>query len=481
MIILGTNSIKDTGYTVANSCRFNDGSSDNLSRTFGTNNSGVYKWTYSFWIKRAALGTSQDITTAAVDGNNVGVIRFNSTDVLEIYDYQSAYKLRKVTNRVFRDTSAWYHIVISNDNSVSSPVLGLYINGVQETSFSTDTNYTQNQATIFNKNIGNKIGINYNAGGSFFDGYISEAVFIDGQALDPTSFGEFDEDSGIWKPISVSGLTFGTNGFYLDFESSGSLGNDAVGSNNFTANNLTAVDQSTDTCTNNFATLNSLVTYGTNQNALSEGNTTLTGISYHRPSPPTISVNSGKWYFEAKALSGTTTKWWIGLCDTEYDTNNQGAIGSTANYIWGYDGTTNAVNQRSQAIYGNDLRDGGGNIAISGIFSAGTIAVNDIYAMAVDLDNQKVWYSKNGVWNNGSGGESTTFNASTPDSTNIDAGRDYLIGIGAENSKFSINYGSPSYAISSGNTDGNDRGNFEYAVPSGYLSLCTANLSEVLS
>ena len=103
-----------------------------------------------------------------------------------------------------------------------------------------------------------------------------------------------------------------------------------------------------------------------------------------------------------------------------------------------------------------------------------------IYAMAVDLYNQKVWYSKNGVWNNGSGGESTTFNASTPDSTNIDAGRDYLIGIGAENSKFSINYGSPSYAISSGNTDGNDRGNFEYAVPSGYLSLCTANLSEVL-
>ena len=243
----------------------------------------------------------------------------------------------------------------------------------------------------------------------------------------------------------------------------------------FSSGTLTKTE---DSPSNVFATLNPLVTYGTNQNALSEGNNTLTGNwdGVHS----SIGVTSGKWYFEAKALSGTSTKWWIGLCDTEYDTNNQGATSSTANYIWGYDGTTNAVNQRSQIIYGNDLRDGGSNIAISGIFSAGTIAVNDIYAMAVDLDNQKVWYSKNGVWNNGSGGESTTFNASTPDSTNIDAGRDYLIGIGGENSKWSINYGNGYFgttAVSSAGTNASGIGIFEYDCPTGYTALSTKGLN----
>ena len=453
------------GYAVDNSCRFDDGSSDNLSRTFGTNNSGVYKWTYSFWIKRAALGTSQDITTAAVDGDNVGVIRFNSTNVFEIYDYQSAYKLRKVTNRVFRDTSAWYHIVISNDNSVASPVFKLFINGVQETSFSTDTNYAQNQATIFNKNIGNKIGINYNAGGSFFDGYISEAVFIDGLALDATSFGEFDEDSGIWKPIDVSGLTFGNNGFYLDFENSGALGADVSGNtNNFTVNNLTAIDQSTDTCTNNFATINSLDNYFY-ASTLSEGNLKQTCNSGNYSfNTSTFGLSQGKWYVEVKT-SGSNMRNAIGIVDQVTLSATQ-EIGSTANG-WGY---------QQGEVYNNN-----GVVANLGTFSSGNIV--GIY---LDLDNNKLYFAINGSIQNSGTGLSITAPASTTNGN-------YFFAFGDNASSNSdvneVNFGSPSFTISSGNTDANGYGNFEYDPSSGtfdgaskdFLSLCTANLSEVLS
>jgi hypothetical protein len=306
---------------------------------------------------------------------------------------------------------------------------------------------------------------------------MANVEMVDGQQLTPAYFGSTDSNTGIWKPGGSSAISdYGTNGFKLKMDTT-SPGADTSGKGNtFTPSGTPTLLQGSPS--NVYSNLNSLVTYGTNQNALSEGNTTLTGIAYHRPSPPTISVNSGKWYFEAKAVSGASTKWWIGLCDTEYDTNNQGATSSTANYIWGYDGTTNAVNQRSQCIYSNDLRDGGSNIAISSIFSAGGIAVNDIYAMAVDLDNQKVWYSKNGVWNNGSGGESTTWNSSYPDSTNIDSGRDYLIGIGGENSKWSVNYGEGFFGTTAAgtNADGNGQGLFAYAVPSGYYALNTKNL-----
>jgi hypothetical protein len=486
-IIIPANSAVSGGYEVDNSLRFNTASTDYLTRAasaFGTPTNRK-KCTISFWCKRSSLTVQQavmGVETTPAGGANEARLILRGDDTLELYDYQSGYKFRYITNRLFRDVSAWYHIVFSVDTThpTGSARVNLYINGVAETSFSSTTDPAEDLDTFLNS--GNYVQLGrQSTGNSYYGGYLSEYVFIDGSALAPTDFGEFNEDSGIWQPKSVSGLSFGTNGFYLEFGNSGALGTDSSGAGNtFTPVNLTSLDQSTDTCTNNFATLNSLVTYGTNQNALSEGNTTLTGISYHRPSPPTISVNSGKWYFEAKAFSGTATKWWIGLCDTEYDTNNQGAIGSTANYIWGYDNTTNAVNQRSQVIYGNDLRDGGGNIAISGIFSAGTIAVNDIYAMAVDLDNQKVWYSKNGVWNNGSGGESTTFNASTPDSTNIDAGRDYLIGIGGENSKWSINYGNGYFgttAVSSAGTNASGIGIFEYDCPTGYTALSTKGLN----
>jgi hypothetical protein len=447
----------------------------NLTKTF-TGGNGGSNWTTSFWIKRSKITLQQDIFEAHSSSTYHTDFLFKSDDTIQFMSFNGSTSFKLKTNRVFRDTNAWYHIVLQYIASGDSGVYAkIYVNGVQETSLSVNTQGAG--GTQWNNNCVWTIGSDY-AGLNDFDGCISHFHHCDGSVLAPTVFGSVDSTTGQWKLNTSPSFTPGTNGFTI-LKDGNIITDQSANSNNWSLASGT-LTKTEDSPSNVFATLNPLVTYGTNQNALSEGNNTLTGISYHRPSPPTISVNSGKWYFEAKALSGTSTKWWIGLCDTEYDTNNQGATSSTANYIWGYDGTTNAVNQRSQIIYGNDLRDGGSNIAISGIFSAGTIAVNDIYAMAVDLDNQKVWYSKNGVWNNGSGGESTTFNASTPDSTNIDAGRDYLIGIGGENSKWSINYGNGYFgttAVSSAGTNASGIGIFEYDCPTGYTALSTKGLN----
>ena len=451
-----------------------------LNRTLGTPTNNK-KWTYSAWIKKSGFDGNQGILSSGADANNRGLIYFADNGKLFYYETTSGTDTTEIgTNRLFRDVSAWYHVVVAVDTTQATETnrVKIYVNGTQETSLSSSNYPSQDASNFINSAIRHDISgrNNHSTSDLYFNGYLSHVAFVDGQALAPTVFGETDSSSGIWKFKSPSGVTWGTNGFWLKFENSGALGTDSSGnSNTFTVNGNGR--QALDTPSNSSATLNPLVTYGTNQNALTEGNNTLTGIAYHRPSPPTLAVNKGKWYFEAKALSGTATKWWIGLCDTEYDTFNQGGVSGSANYIWGYDNTTNAVNQRSQAIYDVNLRDGGGNISISNIFSAPS--ANDIYAMAVDLDNQKVWYAKNGVWNNGSASQSTTFNASYPDSTNIDANRFYSIGVGSENSKWSVNYGNGYFgttAISSAGSNGNGS-LFEYDVPSGFYALNTKNIN----
>ena len=171
------------------------------------------------------------IVKSRQDANNQAVIRFLNDDTLDVYDYVSeAFNWRLQLNRKFRYVSAWYHIIISRDTTqaTASDRVKIYVNGVQETSFATSTYPSLNYDGFINNTDPHSIGSG-GANNMLFDGYMAEVCFIDGQQLDPTSFGEFDEDTGIWKPINVSGLTFGTNGFYLDFENSGSLDVQAYG------------------------------------------------------------------------------------------------------------------------------------------------------------------------------------------------------------------------------------------------------------
>ena len=262
-LILGTNSIKDTGFDVANSLRFNDGSSDRLQRTFSTADN-YKKQTFSAWIKRSDLGGTKRIIES-YDGSSTSPTGIHFVNDQVRVNFGGSASNILLTNALYRDVSAFYHLVVQIDTTQSTDTnrVKIYINGEQETSFATSNYPSQNtDSQLTCPNANNNIGTTYDGSGEFFDGYMAEVVFIDGTALDPTSFGEFDEDSGIWKPKNVSGLTFGTNGFYLDFQNSGSLGADVSGNgNNFTVNNLTSIDQSTDTCTNNFATMNPLDNY----------------------------------------------------------------------------------------------------------------------------------------------------------------------------------------------------------------------------
>ena len=476
-LILGTNSIKDTGYNVANSLRFNDDSSDRLTRSQSNGNQD--KWTWSVWLKRSTLGSAQCFF-ASTDGSATSFdAKFDSSDRIEVYNYfGGGFDSKLVTNRVFRDVSAWYHIVIVYDsgNSTEAFRLRIYVNGTEESSFST-TNYPGLNADSDLNVSGSNIEIGRQAnGGQYFDGYMAEIVLTDGQALDPTSFGEFDEDSPtIWKPKDVSGLTFGTNGFYLDFENSGALGTDVSGnSNNFTVNNLTSIDQSTDTCTNNFATLNALNMYypgGT----LSEGNLSHSGIPATNYASPfsTIAVSQGKWYVEFKITDVTN---WIsvGISGTIPDATND-YIGKAPADSWGYIGGSSAGG--SNSLYHNS----------SGSTYGATYANNDIIGLYLDLDNNKLYFAKNGTIQNSGTGISITDPTSLPDGV-------YYIGAGGFSGSYThgyqVNYGAGCpFTISSGNSDANGYGNFEYSPNDGgsasfdssaknFYALNTKNLAE---
>ena len=338
-LILGTNSIKDTGYDVANSLRFDDGSSDYLDRT--PSSTGNRKtWTISVWIKRSAISSVQKFLSFRVDNSNTTEFGYEPTNnELRIYNISSGSVVTDfITSQYFRDVSAWSHFVFACDTtqSTESNRFKIYHNGEQITSFSTSDYPSLNEDMFVNYNSAvNQIG-RQKATTYHFDGYMAEVVLIDGTQLDATSFGEFDEDSPtIWKPKDVSGLTFGTNGFHLDFENSGSLGADVSGNgNNFTVNNLTSIDQSTDTCTNNFATLNSLVNF--NSGVFSEGNL---AITFGDDTVSTIGLTRGRWYWEAQRTNSTNeAHFGIGVSNGFYSATS---IVSSGDRLYVRGGTSN--------------------------------------------------------------------------------------------------------------------------------------------
>ena len=480
-LILGTNSIKDTGYDVANSCRF-DGATNSdecLIKTFGTATSRK-KFTYSVWVKLSGRGQGNNnaLLVAGTSGQDEGTIKI-APDVIDWSEYSASsasVTARLTTNQVFRDYSAWSHLVFVWDsgNATAGNRMRIYHNGSEITSFSTDTNPSEDQDAQVNNNVVHNIGRqSWNNSGEW-NGYMAEACFIDGQALLPTAFGEFDSDSGIWKPIDVSGLTFGNNGFYLEFKQSGTgtnasgIGADTSGNtNHFAVNNLTAVSQSTDTCTNNFATMNPLNVPTSNAPTFAEGNlkTTsgTTGGAYMGSA--TIGVSSGKWYAEMKVkvidsmIAGVSAN----VAEDARDNTYPGQQGNSAGIL---PDTGNKYINDSGSTHGD-------------AFSA-----NDVLMIALDLDNNNVYFGRNGNWFDGSGNAdesspnsaiSLTAAASTTDGFYFFSVGD---GGGSAAAAAEWNFGSPMYTISSGNADGEGFGNFEYAVPSGYFSLCTKNLAE---
>ena len=447
-----------TGFNVANSLRFAGAARDTyLTATFGSAPTLATKNTISLWFKRSTLDTLQQLYAA--NGNTANII-VNSNNTIAFYTNSG----QLLGPRLYRDTSAWMHFVFTFDSTQGTAAnrFKVYINGVEETSFNNTAYPAQNEASQLGVNgEAIKIGTRSNHD-RIFEGYMAETAFVDGQALDATSFGEFDEDSGIWKPIDVSGLTFGNNGFYLDFEDSGDLGDDESGNgNDFTEVNLAATDQMIDTCTKNFPIQNSIA--GTSSsvgaNTYTEGNLqVLTPQSENGNNFSTIGVSSGKWYgeFYIKANSGIERSL-VGVSGDVMATllaeNNMGSLSGA----------------RDVGYMGND-----GDKFVSGTessYGGSAFSVGDVIGVALDLDNRTVNFAQNnsfkgtisiastGIWHMGCG--------------DVSAGaRATIVANYGQDSSFA---GSITAA---NNTDEHSEGLFKYSPPSGFITLNSTNLAE---
>ena len=458
-LIIPANTLASGGFAVDNSLRFNRGSSDYLNRT--PSSAGNRKtMTYSFWLKRSAIASTDYhwFSTGGAGAVPRSIMAFESSEIYIAFNSSGSSWNEIFTNALFRDVSAWYHVVVAIDTtqSTASNRTRIYVNGSEITSFRSASYVSQNtDLPNNNSSIPHFIGRNTLTGSSYFDGYIAEAVCIDGSQLDPTSFGEFD-DSGIWKPIDVSGLTFGTNGFYLETKQSGTsqnssgLGADTSGNDNhFAVNNLTAIDQTTDTCTNNFCTMNPLDTY--NSPTITDGNTVCNAGSSDKSMRSTIGISSGKWYWEVNTTANNSA--YMGIVNGSYrlNTGYELSVASTNSVIWEGNG-------------GILLKNGS---TVTSSYSGGT----STYGFAFDLDNGTLKLSQNGTFYNSGNAVVTGITADTYLPVFAPNG-------GGSPTTLKANFGNPAYAISSSNQDGNGYGNMEYAVPSGYYALNTKNLAE---
>ena len=419
-------------------------------------------FTISFWQKRSKISYNYDMmigTAYSAGASNSLQILFDNTDKLKFQAGDGSFEYN--TTQVFRDVSAWYHIVYAIDTTqaTASNRLKLYVNGSQVTSFSTEVVMSQNLDTAWNNTIVQKVG---DFGLNYLEGYLANVINVDGTALTPTSFGETDATTGIWKPKSYTG-SYGTNGFFLKFENSGSLGTDSSGNgNNFTVNGTPT--QTVDTPSNVFATWNPLAVYDTGRiNTLTNGNTSTTdtaGVNYNT-SYGSLSVSKGKWYWEIKPTSLSTTcalGVYFGLYtggSYPYDTN---VFYCHQNGLIYYNGTSTTY----MASYTS----------------------NDVLTFALDMDNGNFYIGKNGSWSSGTGSTNQTFANSSSIPTKLGVsfptGKDVFPIATVHTATANVNFGNGRFgttAISSPYSDGAGLGKFQYQPPTGYYSLCTKNIN----
>jgi hypothetical protein len=430
-----------------------------LSKTLGTaTNSKI--WTFSTWLKRSGLSSTQHIFSID-NGSDRDAFSFDSDDGLRLYFNSSISPYADLsTNRLLRDTSAFYHLVLTVDTTqaTADDRVKLYINGTQYTWDETTIDPALNYDTFNASGNTFRIGRDRTAA-NYFDGILTHTHFTDGYAYDASDFGQTDATTGIWKPKGFSG-SYGTNGFFLKFESSGSMGLDSSGNaNNFTVSgNLI---QTVDTPSNVFVTFNPLDTKRTSSSTplFQNGNTT----AYNAASDGSylasaMAVNKGKWYAEFKVGAGANTRN-FGILDV---TSSLAYIGNPAS-----GNATNSYAYNSLSS-GGLLRDGNTTIASS----VGTTTNGDIVSVMIDLDSatKTIKFQKNGVDLSGT----TQMTISQSSDTY------WIFALRADNDQYVYaNFGNGYFgttAVSSAGSNGNGA-IFEYDVPTGYYALCTKNIN----
>jgi hypothetical protein len=434
------------------------------------------KFTISLWVKRVKLGIDQYMVQAGSSGSEFD-IRFNTDDKLRFSEYASSSGYGLITNRRFRDTAAWMHLVFTYDSAQSTDTdrNKIYVNG-EQISASDCTAYDSgkhppqnNDNAAWNNTTELRINDRTWNTSSPQDALYTHIHHTDGYAYAASDFGETDSTSGIWKAKPSPSITYGTNGFFLKFENSGNLDLDSSG-NNLTFTTSGTLTQNVDTPSNNFCTMNPLDNYYFGGTFSNGNNTVQSASSSYSYCSSTIHVSSGKWYWEIKADSP----------DSSMRVGIGSKLATSTSDNLGNDTDGEAVVYPSGATKVNNVDD-------PNSWSGTSWTTGDILGFAMDLDNNKLYISKNGTFMNsgsptsgstGTGALSITAPASTPTGA-------YFVGWGDNNSSgtatMSHNFGNGYFgttAVASANADGNGFGAFEYTVPTGYYSLCTKNIKE---
>ena len=457
---------QDTGYEIENSLRFSD--SNYLTRDNTTQSGAGTNFTFSAWLKMTSydVGGYQGIFSIFKDSNDYFEIYKDNSEKLQIcQNINGTNVCYQNQDFVYRDYSAWYHLVVSFDNSASGEInkIKTYVNGQE---ISADEKVT-NSNPFADVGLGNtaydtRVGAYRDNTSATWNGYMADVHLIAGQTLAASEFGETN-DNGVWIPKKYLG-TFGDNGFKLEFQQTGTsqnssgMGADTSGEDNHLAvTGLSSIDVTVDTPTNNFATFNPL--HKASNVTLSEANckAAIAGAGQSRSVTATIAVSKGKWYWETKYTTDVVSCF-FGLVSADIGWN------------------INATEYPSSGVSDNVGFNDGGTKYVNGTASsyhsggAGTVSNNDIVGCAANLDDNEVTFYVNGTALNSGTAISKTFSG------------DYFFVVQHQSSSgtsnFEVNFGNPSFSISSGNADANGYGNFEYAPPSGFYAVCTKNLAE---
>ena len=482
-------------YSIEQSLRFNDPDNSYLYRT-PSNQGSLTTFTYSFWYKRSVFGTYQEVLHVYPGSGERSQILFMNNDTLKV-ELESGNTNHFLTNMLFRDSSAFYHVVVAFDstNGTQANRVKIYVNGVDQSDtanggggFSTANYPSQNATSGFNTTSQHEIST-YDGSDYHLDGYLAEVNFVDGTALTAASFGETID--GIWVPKDSSGLTFGTNGFHLKFVS-GAIGTDSSGNGHtwtYSTGNTSRNRPVQNSPTNNFCVIPYTNTsYLAHEHQGMRINTARTaqwdGVA------GSFSVKSGKWYYEVQLNVGSgdlfrsVVGWKQAPEEAQKVFNRQGSSGDPFGTGSGDLGNTGhyAYQSWNTQFYGN-----GGYTGTS--ISASS---SDVINVAVDFDNSKIYFGKNGTYIANDGGTDGNPANGTNESLSglLDNGKFYSpsVAIRSDNTAGSnsvrFNFGldrsfGANYSLGTAYADGNGFGEFRYEVPSGFLSLCSQNLPDV--
>ena len=440
-----------------------------IVRTFASGNQK--KWTMSFWMKVSRInytdgggGASRQVFGQTLS-NYCRFIITGSTQKIQFYESQG---MDLKPSRVFRDFNGWYHIVVTVDTAqaTASNRVKIYINGEQVTNWDTETYPAQNADLHFNKSGTHEFGGSSAYGGyEYFNGLLSHIHFTDGYAYAASDFGSTDSTTGEWKINTSPSVSYGTTGFWI-LKDGNSLTDQSTNSNDFTVSTGTLTK--TEDCPSNvFATLNPLVNIGSSTTYSQGNNTVSTSDANYRVSPSTLAVSSGKYYMEFKAVSGSfgSIDAGVGILQTEtnFNTSSQNLNAYPGGYSYGSLGKVREYNA-------------------SDVYTASTYTDGDIIGIALDMDNNKLYFHKNGTYQNS--GVPTSGSTGTG-AVSITSGKEYYFAcstISAGGTKvFSANFGNGYFgttAVSSAGSNASGHGIFEYDVPTGYTSLSTKGLNE---